>query len=179
LEFAFRAGGLCIRRTQAYRGRFLGKPLPAILRFRHQDAQPPSSPRVGEGGRGDAHRGRFFGKPLPAILRFSHQDAQPPPSPRVGEGGREDAHRGRFFGKPLRAISRFSHQDAQPPSSPRVGEGGRGDEGQKARECSKPRIAPKNATLESARRGAGGLAEGLWPLSNYSALARAGGLCIP
>ena len=55
----------------------------------------------------------------------------------------------------------------------------RGDEGQKARECSKPRIAPKNATLESARRGAGGLAEGLWPLSNYSALARAGGLCIP
>jgi hypothetical protein len=41
------------------------------------------------------------------------------------------------------------HQDAQPPPSPRVGEGGRGDEGQKARECSKPRIAPKNATREN------------------------------
>jgi predicted regulator of Ras-like GTPase activity (Roadblock/LC7/MglB family) len=36
-----------------------------------------------------------------------------------------------------------------------VGEGGRGDEGQKARECSKPRIAPDNSTLESPDRGAG------------------------
>ena len=29
------------------------KPLRAIFRFRHQDAQTPPSPRVGEGGRGD------------------------------------------------------------------------------------------------------------------------------
>jgi hypothetical protein len=65
------------------------------------------------------------------------------------------AYRGRFLGKPLRAIFRFRHQDAQPPPSPRVGEGGRGDEGQKARECSTPRIAPKNATLESHHRSAG------------------------
>ena len=49
--------------------------------------------------------------------------------------------------KPLRAIVRFRHQDAQTPPSPLVGEGGRGDEGQKARECSTPRIAPKNAPL--------------------------------
>ncbi len=35
------------------------------------------------------------------------------------------------------------------PPAPLVGEGGRGDEGQKARECRKPRIAPKNSTLES------------------------------
>jgi hypothetical protein len=30
-----------------------GKPLRAISRFSHQDAQPPPSPLVGEGGRGD------------------------------------------------------------------------------------------------------------------------------
>jgi hypothetical protein len=29
------------------------KPLRTIVRFRHQDAQTPPSPRVGEGGRGD------------------------------------------------------------------------------------------------------------------------------
>jgi hypothetical protein len=54
-----------------------------------------------------------------------------------------------FLASPCVPIFRFRHQDAQPPPSPRVGEGGRGDEGQKARECSKPRIAPKNATRES------------------------------
>jgi hypothetical protein len=66
----------------------------------------------------------------------------------VGEGGWGDAYRGRFLGKPLRAIFRFRHQDTQTPPSPLVGEGGRGDEGQKARECRKPRIAPENSTLE-------------------------------
>jgi hypothetical protein len=49
--------------------------------------------------------------------------------------------------KPLRVIFRFRHQDAQTPPSPRVGEGGRGDEGQKARECRKPRIAPRTLPL--------------------------------
>jgi len=65
---------------------FSGKPLHAISRFRHQYAQTPPSPLVGEGG--GSHRGRFSGKPLRAISRLSHQDAQTPPSPRVGEGGR-------------------------------------------------------------------------------------------
>jgi hypothetical protein len=39
-----------------------------------------------------------------------------------------------------------------------VREGGRGDEGQQARECSTPRIAPENSTLEKARppRGCAG-----------------------
>jgi hypothetical protein len=60
-----------------------------------------------------------------------------------------------FLGKPLRAIFRFRHQDAQTPPSPLVGEGGRGDEGQQARECSKPRIAPENSTLE--KKGDGGM----------------------
>ncbi len=36
-----------------FTGGFFGKPLHTISRFRHQDAQPPPSPRVGEGGRGD------------------------------------------------------------------------------------------------------------------------------
>jgi hypothetical protein len=80
---------------KAYRGRFFGKPLRAIFRFRHQDAQTPPSPRVGEGGWGDAHRGGFFGKPLRTISRFSHQDAQTPPSPLVGEGGWGDEGRTR------------------------------------------------------------------------------------
>jgi hypothetical protein len=65
------------------------------------------------------------------------------------------AYRGRFFGKLLGDIARFRHQDAQTSPSPLVGEGGRGDEGQNARECSKPRIAPDNSTLESPDRGAG------------------------
>jgi hypothetical protein len=56
---------------------------------------------------------------------------------------------GGFWGSPCVPSSVSRHQDAQPPPSPRVGEGGRGDEGQKARECSKPRIAPKNATREN------------------------------
>jgi hypothetical protein len=38
-----------------------------------------------------------------------------------------------------------------------VGEGGRGMRGQKAWECSKPRVAPQNSTLE--RKGAGVMRE--------------------
>ena len=101
--------------------RFLGKPQHFLSRFRHQDAQTPPSPLVGEEGRGDAHRGRCFGKPLRASSCFRHQDAQTPSSPLVGEEGRGDAHRGRCFDKPLRASSCFRHQDAQTPSSPLVG----------------------------------------------------------
>jgi hypothetical protein len=37
----------------SHRGRFFGKPLRTISCFRHQDAQTPPSPLVGEGGRGD------------------------------------------------------------------------------------------------------------------------------
>ncbi len=37
----------------AHRGEVFGKPRRAISHFRHQDAQTPPSPRVGEGGRGD------------------------------------------------------------------------------------------------------------------------------
>jgi hypothetical protein len=37
----------------AHKGRCFGKPLRAISRFRHQDAQTPPSPLVGEGGWGD------------------------------------------------------------------------------------------------------------------------------
>ena len=43
----------------AYRGRFLGKPLRAIFRFRHQDAQTPPSPLVGEGVERGGDLGRF------------------------------------------------------------------------------------------------------------------------
>jgi hypothetical protein len=38
---------------EAHRGRFFGKPLRTISRFRHQNAQTPPSPLVGEGGWGD------------------------------------------------------------------------------------------------------------------------------
>jgi hypothetical protein len=40
-------------RADPRRGRFFGKPLRAISRFRHQNAQTPPSPLVGERGRGD------------------------------------------------------------------------------------------------------------------------------
>ena len=70
----------------------------------------------------------------------------------VWEKGAGVSHRGRFLGKPLRAIFRFRHQDAQPPPSPLCGRRGQGDEGQKARECSKPHIAPQNSALERRRR---------------------------
>ena len=40
------------RERDAHRGRFFGKPLRAISRFGHQNAQTPLSPLVGEGGRG-------------------------------------------------------------------------------------------------------------------------------
>ncbi len=36
----------------AHRGGFFGKPLHVIFRFRHQNAQNPPSPLVGEVGRG-------------------------------------------------------------------------------------------------------------------------------
>jgi hypothetical protein len=48
---AFPAQTLQVRAL--YRGRFFRKPLRAISPFRHQDAQTPPSPRVGEGGWGD------------------------------------------------------------------------------------------------------------------------------
>jgi len=39
-------------------GRFSGKPLHVIFRFRRQSAQPPPSPLAGEGGRGDEGQAR-------------------------------------------------------------------------------------------------------------------------
>jgi len=40
-------------KRRSHRGRFFGNPLRAISRFRHQNAQNPPSPLVGEGGWGD------------------------------------------------------------------------------------------------------------------------------
>ncbi len=52
----------------AHRGRFFGKPLRAIFRFRHQDAQTPPSPLVGEGGRGDEGQTRAGMQPTAHIV---------------------------------------------------------------------------------------------------------------
>jgi len=46
-------GAMSIASPFPHRGGFFGKPLHAISRFIHQNAQTPPSPRVGEGGRGD------------------------------------------------------------------------------------------------------------------------------
>jgi hypothetical protein len=46
-------GAMSIASPSPHRGGFFGKPLYAISRFSHQNAQTPPSPRVGEGGRGD------------------------------------------------------------------------------------------------------------------------------
>jgi len=123
-----RAPGANLRCARPCRGGLVGKPRRAISRFRHQDAQPPPSPRVGEGGRGDegAHAHGNARASLPRTLplmrcarlrRARGRDARAP-----GANLRcARPCRGRFVGKPLRAISRFSHQDAQTPPSPRVG----------------------------------------------------------
>ena len=65
-----RAPGANLRCARPCRGGLVGKPRRAISRFRHQDAQPPPSPRVGEGGRGDegAHAHRNARASLPGTL---------------------------------------------------------------------------------------------------------------
>ena len=50
--------GLARGRSCGLKPLSMWKPLRAIFRFRHQDAQTPPSPRVGEGGRGDAEQPR-------------------------------------------------------------------------------------------------------------------------
>jgi hypothetical protein len=47
----------------AHRGGFFGKPLRVIFRFRHQNAQNPPSPLVGEGGRGMLTEVDFWASP--------------------------------------------------------------------------------------------------------------------
>jgi ribosomal protein L15 len=174
---------------------FLASPCVPIFRFRHQDAQPPPSPRVGEGGRGDegqkarecnkpriapknatrentpvrrafparrapgstgvspacpSLQGEVFGEASAYHLPFPGIRTPNLPLLPVWEKGGGGMLTGvDFLASPCVPSSVSRHQDAQPPPSPRVGEGGRGDEGQKARECSKPRIAPKNATREN------------------------------
>ena len=46
-------------KRRSHRGRFFGNPLRAISRFRHQNAQNPPSPLVGEGGWGDEGQRRI------------------------------------------------------------------------------------------------------------------------
>ena len=107
--------------------------LRSFSRFGLQDAQPPPSPRVGEGGRRDegAHAHRNARASLPGTLplmrcarlrRARGRDARAPSAnlrcARPCRGG--------LVGKPRRDISRFTHQDAQPPPSPSLGEGSKG-----------------------------------------------------
>ena len=114
--------------ARPYGGRFFEKPLRAISPSRHQDAQTPPSPRVGEGGRGDegakAHgNARAPGAHLRCVrLRRIPRQRRSSPAGASTPSGRASA----------RTLSRFAHQDAQTLPSPRVGEGGRGDEGANA-----------------------------------------------
>jgi hypothetical protein len=123
----------------AHRGRFFGKPLRAISHFSHQDAQPPPSPRVGEGDRGEEganargnaanHVSHPRTLPLSGDVRVPRRWG----NARRGWAGGWDAcapYKDRSFGKRLHSLARFGLQDAQPPPSPRVGEGGWGEEGQ-------------------------------------------------
>jgi len=128
---------------------FFGKPLRAIARFSHQDAQTPPSPRVGEGGRGDAYRGGCFGKPLRAISRFSHQDAQTPPSPRVGERGWGDFTGVDVLARPCVPSPVSAIRMPRLPLLPVWEKGAGGMRGKSVPECGKSRISPKKSTLES------------------------------
>jgi hypothetical protein len=52
----------------AHRGRFLGKLLRAISRFRHQDAQTPPSPLCGSRGKGGMRGHRCIRMPKLSLL---------------------------------------------------------------------------------------------------------------
>ena len=145
--------------ARPYGGRFFEKPLRAISPSRHQDAQTPPSPRVGEGGRGDegakAHgNARAPGAHLRCVRlrRARGRDARAP-----GANLRcARPRRGGLVGKPRRSFSCFGLRDTQNPPSPRVGEGGRGDEGAHAHgnaRASLPRTLPlmRCARLRRAR----------------------------
>jgi len=110
------------------RSRFSGRRLRSFARLGLQDAQPPPSPRVGEGGRG------MRGQTRTGMQR-----------------------RGRVSRRRLRSFARLGLQDAQPPPSPRVGEGGRGDEGANAHgnaahHTSRPRTLPLSGDARASRR---------------------------
>ena len=127
------------------------------LRFRHQDAQNPPSPSLGEGGRGDegAHAHRNARASLPGTLplmrcarlrRARGRDARAP-----GANLRcARPRRGGLVGKPRRSFSCFGLRDTQNPPSPRVGEGGRGDEGAHAHGNSRASL-PGTLPLRGAR----------------------------
>jgi hypothetical protein len=115
---------------------------------------------VREGGRGDeGQQARECSTPRIAPENSTLEKARPPrgcagvPARRRAGGARSQAlppYRGRFFGEaPARHLPFQASRRPNAPS-PLVGEGGRGDEGQQARECSTPRIAPENSTLEKA-----------------------------
>ena len=103
--------------ARPYGGRFFEKPLRAISPSRHQDAQTPPSPRVGEGGRGDegakAHgNARAPGAHLRCVrLRRIPRQRRSSPAGASTPSGRASA----------RTLSPSRHQDAQTPPSPRVG----------------------------------------------------------
>jgi hypothetical protein len=98
--------------------------------FRHQDAQTPPSPRVGEGGRGDEGANVHTRARRPRTRRKPQVRTPPAHTPAETLQPRRSFHalRESFSPHPLP----FQHQDAQTPPSPRVGEGGREDEGANA-----------------------------------------------
>jgi hypothetical protein len=86
------------------------------LSFRHQDAQTPPSPRVGEGGRGD-EGANTHGNARASLPERCARLRRVPPQRRSSPAG-ASTRSGRAS---ARTLSRFRHQDAQTPPSPRVG----------------------------------------------------------
>jgi len=76
-----------LARTQPYRDGFFGKPLRTISRFRHQGAQIPPSPLVGEGG--GSQGWMFWLAPAYYLLFQASERPNSPFSPcgRRGQGG--------------------------------------------------------------------------------------------
>jgi hypothetical protein len=76
-----------LARTQPYGGGFFGKPLRTISRFRHQGAQIPPSPLVGEGG--GSQGWMFWLAPAYYLLFQASERPNSPFSPRRrrGQGG--------------------------------------------------------------------------------------------
>jgi hypothetical protein len=96
-------------------------------------------------------RGRFFGKPRHSCSRFRHQDA---PHAPFFPCGRRLTGAG-FSGSPCVPSSVSGIRTPKLPLLPLWEKGAGGMRGKRARECRKPRIAPRNATLEGRHRRMG------------------------
>jgi hypothetical protein len=136
----------------AHRDRCFGKPLHAISRFRHQNAQTPPSPLVGEGG---CSQGEMFWHAPACHLPF--QASERPDSPFSPCGRRGLLTGGDVLASPCVPSPVSGIRTPRLPLLPLWEKGVGGMRGNGARECRTSLISPKHSTLESAPPGCAGI----------------------